>query len=114
MHELSIAQSILSIAEKAAPRQNGSVITAVNLHIGALSGIEPDALTFAFSVLRDGTVLKDAALAIEIIPGKAHCLDCGNVFPYNFYGETCSECDSIQLEIVQGKEMKVTSISVEE
>ena len=44
MHELSIAQSILAIAENAAPKNSNAVVTSVGLQIGELSGIEIESL----------------------------------------------------------------------
>lgn len=114
MHELSIACSILSIAEKAAPARSDAIVSAIHLQIGALSGIETDALTFAFSVIREDTLLKNAELTIERIPGEASCLQCGAVFPVDGYGCSCPQCESNSLQILRGKEMKVISLTVEE
>ena len=52
MHELSIAQSIISIAENAAPKDHSTHITSVGLQIGELSGIEIESLKFALSVIK--------------------------------------------------------------
>lgn len=114
MHELSIACSILSIAEKAAPAGSDAIVSAIHLQIGALSGIETDALTFAFSVIREDTILKHAELIIERIPGEASCLQCGAVFPVDGYGCSCPHCESNRLKILSGKEMRVISLTVEE
>ncbi|MBX7109040.1 MAG: hydrogenase maturation nickel metallochaperone HypA [Chitinophagales bacterium] len=114
MHELSIANSVLSIAEKAAPAANDGTVSAVNLQIGALSGIETDALTFAFSVIREDTLLKHAVLNIEIIPGEAACLQCALVFAIEGYSSACPQCGSNAIRIQKGKELKVISLTVEE
>ncbi|MBK9731584.1 MAG: hydrogenase maturation nickel metallochaperone HypA [Chitinophagaceae bacterium] len=114
MHELSIAYSILSIAENAAPGNDKSVVSAINIQIGALSGIETEALAFAFSVIRDDTLLKDAELNIEIIPGEAICNECHTIFPFHEYGNCCPKCNSNVLQIIKGKELKVLSITVDE
>jgi len=52
MHELSIAHSILSIAENAVPENSKAFVTSVGLQIGELSGIEIESLEFAFSVIK--------------------------------------------------------------
>ena len=61
MHELSIAHSILSIAEKSAPEGKG-IITAVSMQIGQLSSIEIDSLRFAFEAIKSNTVLEKATI----------------------------------------------------
>jgi hydrogenase nickel incorporation protein HypA/HybF len=114
MHELSIAHSILSIAERSLPAGSEGTITAVNVQIGELSSIETEALVFAFSAIRSGTVLERAELNIEMIPGEASCSDCGTVFHLNSFGTPCPKCQGFLLNILQGKELKVLSLTVEE
>lgn len=114
MHELSIAHSILSIAERSLPPNAAGQITAVNLQVGELSGIETEALVFAFSAIRSGTVLEAAELNIETIPGEAKCADCDTVFPLHSFGTACPHCQGYLLNILRGKELKVLSLTVEE
>jgi hydrogenase nickel incorporation protein HypA/HybF len=114
MHELSIAHSILSIAEKALPANNNSMVTGIQLEIGELSGIEIDALEFAFSVIKADTILRNAELAIQIVKGEAECLDCNKTFFLNSYGTSCPVCKSYSMRILKGKEMKVLNITVDE
>ena len=113
MHELSIAQSILSIAENAAP-QNNAAVTSVGLQIGELSGVEIESLKFALSVIKENTVLEKADLDIEIIKGEAQCTDCKNVFPMHYFGSCCPQCGSYFVKVLKGREMKVLNIVVDE
>ncbi len=114
MHELSIAHSIMSIAERSLPAGSDGVITGVNIQVGELSGIETEALLFAFSAIKSGTVLEAAELLIEIIPGEARCTDCDTVFPLHSFGTACPNCQGYLLNILRGKELKVLSLTVEE
>lgn len=114
MHELSIAQSIISLAENAVPKNKPGIITAVKIQVGELSGIEIDPLQFSFNIIKENTALQQAELVIEIVPGEALCNDCGTTFHLNSFGNGCSSCNSFKLTITKGKEMKVLSISVEE
>ncbi len=114
MHELSIAHSILSIAERSLPAGAAGQVTAVNLQIGELSGIETEALLFAFSAIRSGTVLEAAELCIEHIQGEAQCTECNTVFPLHSFGTPCPQCQGYLLNILRGKELKVLSLNVEE
>ena len=55
MHELSIMQSALDQVLEKARQAGASRVHAIRLRIGALSGVVPDALQFAFEALADGT-----------------------------------------------------------
>ncbi|MFI5187519.1 MAG: hydrogenase maturation nickel metallochaperone HypA [Chitinophagales bacterium] len=113
MHELSIAQSILAIAENAAPK-NKAVVTGVSLQIGQLSGIEIEPLKFALSVIKENTILQDADLDIEIIKGEAECTICKTVFPMDHFGSSCPQCGSYFVKVLKGREMKVINLTVNE
>lgn len=114
MHELSIAHSILSIAEKSAPAEGNGIITAVSMQIGELSSIEIDSLRFAFEAIKTATVLEKAELDIAIIEGEAKCLDCKTVFHLNAYGTACPNCKSYGVTILKGTEMKILSLTIDE
>ena len=48
MHELSIAESLVRIAAEHASRQGSSKVVSLDLVLGTLAGVQPDALTFCF------------------------------------------------------------------
>lgn len=114
MHELSIAKSIIQIIEKSFEADFNKKITKVHLNIGKLSGIEIDALSFGFSVIRKDTIVSEAELDINLIDGLARCKKCNISFELNSYGMPCPICGEYSFDILQGKEMKVTQISVED
>jgi len=114
MHELSVAQSILSIAKNAIPQREPVVVTGISLEIGELSGIEIPSLEFAFSIIKEHTSLEKATLRITIVKGEAECQDCGTNFSIHSYGNCCPKCKGYQLKILKGREMKVLNIAVEE
>ncbi len=114
MHELSIAHSILSIAENAAPKKDHTIVTGVGLQVGELSGIEIEPLQFAMSVIKENTILEKADLNIEVIEGEAECTQCKNIFPVHHFGTCCPQCGSYFINILKGREMKVLNIVVDE
>jgi len=114
MHELSIAHSILSIAERSLPAGTAGENPGVNIQVGGFSGCETEALVFAFSAIRSGTVLEAAELNIEHIAGEAQCSDCDTIFPLHSFGTACPHCQGYLLNILRGKELKVLSLTVEE
>jgi len=100
MHELSIAQSILSIAENAAPKDHKVHITSVAVQIGELSGIEIESLKFALSVIKRDTLLRDAELDIEVIEGQAECPNCSTIFPMHYFGCNCPNCGNYFIKVM--------------
>ena len=114
MHELSVAQSLLSIIERSVPIDNKGTVTEVHLSVGTLSAIELDALIFSFDIIKDNTIASQAKLVINTIQGMGKCKSCGTVFPINNYGTACPTCNQFSIDILEGKELKITSICTEE
>lgn len=114
MHELSLAQSILSAAENAVPENSIAVVISVGLQIGELSGVEIESLEFAFSVIKADTLLQNAELNIQIIKGEAACAECKKIFPVSSYGISCPQCKSYSMKILKGREMRILNIVVDE
>jgi hydrogenase nickel incorporation protein HypA/HybF len=113
MHELSIAMSIVEIAEDNARNANTSVINEIELDIGSQSGVVLEALEFAMQSAVLGTMLEKATVKINSIPAKAACSQCQNEFYVKEVFEACPECGNPFCDIFQGKELKVKSLKAE-
>jgi len=113
MHEMSIVMSIVDIAEAEAKKANAEVISELELDIGTVSGIEIDALNFAFMSIKPKTMLKNAEIKINTIQAKSKCEDCTFEFETDTVYSLCPECNSYKTKIIQGKEMKVKSMIVD-
>ena len=61
MHELSLTREIVAIVCQAA---NGRRVHKVSLEIGRLSCVAPDAITFCFEAVAQGTLADGAQLEI--------------------------------------------------
>lgn len=112
MHELSVVKSIIEIAEQQARANDASTIDQIELDIGAMSGIEPDALDFAWGEAVKHTMLADAERKINYIKGRARCMDCDTEFAIAQYFDACPVCGGHLLDILQGKELRVKSLLV--
>ncbi len=64
MHEVGIMQSALDIAEQQAQAAGATKIHEIRLRIGQMSGVVPEALQHAFTVLKDGTMAEEASFAL--------------------------------------------------
>jgi hydrogenase nickel incorporation protein HypA/HybF len=108
MHELAITESLVAgVAE----RIGDAKVTRVVVHIGRLSGVVADALEQCFELCAAGTVLEGARLQIIEIPGRARCRQCGAEVEVDDLISRCS-CGGIDLEIVQGRELRVKEVEV--
>lgn len=115
MHELSIAMSIVDIAQQEAERLQGARVTAIHLRIGSLAGVAREALLASYEMVRENTALAEARLVVEEVPGVIYCKVCQarrDVISAEWF--RCSGCGSIASELVQGKELQFTSLEVEE
>lgn len=113
MHELSIAISIVEIAEENAKKANTSVINEIELDIGSQSGVVLEALEFAMQSAVQGTMLEKAEVKINSIPARATCSQCQYEFFIDDLFTPCPECGNPFCEITQGKELKVKSLKAE-
>jgi hydrogenase nickel incorporation protein HypA/HybF len=113
MHELSIMQSALSMALDQARQNGASRIYVIRLRIGALSGVVPDALQFAFEALTPGTAAEGAELAIEHVPARFWCTSCAQEFQSDDLFADCPGCHRPSGDLRAGREMEVASLEIE-
>lgn len=112
MHELSLCQDIVRALEQAAVRERFSRILRVRLEIGALAGVEVDALRFGFRFASKGTVAQGAELVIRQAPGRAWCDDCGHEVEIPDRLSGCPVCGGYGLRVTGGAEMKINDVEV--
>jgi hydrogenase nickel incorporation protein HypA/HybF len=112
MHEMSLAESVREIVEEAARRNDARSVLAVQLEIGALSHVEPDALRFCFDAVMRGSLAEGATLSIVATPGEAWCMPCAATIPLARVGEACPRCGGHQLVVSRGDAMRVVEIEV--
>jgi hydrogenase nickel incorporation protein HypA/HybF len=113
MHEISIAQSIIEIAEAQAREANSPCIQTIKIRLGEFTTIVPEALEFAFEVARRDTLAGNARLEIAIVPLVVRCAACGPVTdPVRALCLICPQC-GLPLEIISGEELQVEYIEIE-
>ena len=113
MHELSIALSILDVAEEEAQRHGGR-IAAIHLRLGPLSGVVKEALISAYDLAREGTSLARAELVVEEVPVAAYCPACAaERAPISVQELRCPACGSPTAEILRGRELEVVALEID-
>ena len=75
MHELSIAMSIVEMAEEESAQRDARV-NAVHLKLGRLAGVVKAALLSSYELACEGTGLEGSRLIIEELPIIVYCPAC--------------------------------------
>lgn len=114
MHELSIASAILDTVQTEARRRPGARITKVGVRIGELSGVDPEALSFGFDALQQGTGLEPLALEIDYRPRRQRCGNCQREFVVSDYRVSCPACGATDTCCIGGDELEVAYLELEE
>jgi len=114
MHELSIAMSIIEMAQEEATQRHVQV-TAVHLKLGPLSGVVKDALLSSYEIACFDTPLKNSRLIIEDAPLIVYCSHCQaeRTLP-SMQLFCCPECGNPAGKIVHGRELEVVALEIEE
>ena len=107
--------SIVEFAQEEAERRGAGRVTAVHLRLGAFSGVVKEALLTSYEMACDGTSLAGSLLIVEDIPLVIYCAGCDArrpVDPNQWF--SCSVCGAPTPEIVQGKELEVSALEIED
>ena len=112
MHELSIAQSIVDLAENVAENEKADTIQTIDIEIGALSGVMLDALEFAMEITVKNTKLENASINYLKKEGKALCSECNFLFKTDSLLTLCPKCKRASFKIVDGKQLRIKSLTV--
>ncbi len=113
MHELSVTESLLEIAQRHAVQAGARRVTDLYLVIGRLASIVDDSVQFYWDTLSQGTLCEGARLHFERIPAKLFCLNCGETYLLPQDLQPCPKCGSEQVKILGGTEFRLESIGVE-
>jgi hydrogenase nickel incorporation protein HypA/HybF len=113
MHEMSLAEGILQIVEDHARSGAFRRVTAVVLEIGQLSGVEVEALRFAFDAVTRGSVAENAQMQVVSVPGTGWCLGCSRSVTVSQLYDPCPHCGGYQIQVTGGSDMRVKELAVE-
>lgn len=114
MHELSIAQEIISIAEQYYSSDENEKVKSIKVKIGKLQNVLPDSLEFCFNALIQNSKMQNAKMIIEHIPIKLECKSCADVSEQEGFLFVCPKCGSSFITIISGNELTVSEIEFED
>ena len=112
MHEMALCECLVEIMEKEAASGNFHRVHSVSLEVGALAGVERDALRFGFQAVARGTVADGAVLRILDALALAQCPSCGWRSSLSQPVGLCPACDGL-LNVSGGRELRITEMEVE-
>ena len=113
MHEMSLCESIVRIAQQQARQQSFRRVIVIRVEIGALSCASPEALEFCFKAVSHGSVAEGAHLELVRQPGSAWCMNCGETVCINERYDSCPQCGTYELQVTGGDQLRVSELEVE-
>jgi hydrogenase nickel incorporation protein HypA/HybF len=114
MHEMAVAENIIKVIEEKLTEENHKgKVTRINLKIGKLTCVEPEALRLSFEVISKESSLEKASLMIDSVPITGKCKDCKKKLNLEVMDFTCPFCGSFRIEIKTGRELLIESFEIE-
>ena len=111
MHEMALCEAIASSVSKLA---EDATVTTVSIRVGHFRQVVPDALSFCWEMLTEGTNLGGSKLLIEQIPAVIECEACGAETTLDVPLLMCQACSSDKVTLVSGEEFRIDSFDIEE
>ena len=104
-------ESALDAIRHQAVKHGATHVSKIVLRVGALSGVDLEALRFAYEALAPHSVAAGAALEIESVPARAHCANCGMEFGVDRgFIFQCPKCGEYSGDIKAGKELGIARL----
>ncbi|MEU9860576.1 hydrogenase maturation nickel metallochaperone HypA [Streptomyces sp. NPDC047971] len=111
MHEMSLAVAVVDQVEAAATSRGAVGVSSIELDVGELAGVVPDALAFCFDLACAGTVVEGAELITRTVPGTARCASCAEVWAVGMPPELlCPGCGAAADALVSGRELRIREV----
>lgn len=113
MHEMSVATELIATILEVLEEEGNPKVKKVFLQVGSLSNIVPESLEFCYNIIKVDTVLKNSELVIQHVPVTGKCNSCGQEFEIEHMLFVCPRCQSGEVEVTRGQDLKITELEVE-
>ncbi len=113
MHELSLMEGVLGIIQEAQAQHRFRKVSRIVLEIGALAGVEREALDFCWEIVAKDTPAEGALMELVDVPAAAWCEPCAREVPIASRMDFCPACGGIPARIVKGLDLQVKTLDVE-
>lgn len=108
MHELALAADVIDTVCR---RAGGARVIRVQLEVGKLAAVLPDAIRFCFDLASEGTAAEGARLEILEVAGRARCRQCSGELELERAFGRCA-CGSSDLEWLSGEQLTILEMEV--
>ena len=112
MHEMMVAESLLTTISDEAAKHNAKPISA-KISCGMLNLINDETLCFAFEAITKDTPCEGVKLEIEHKPIQGRCKSCNESFDFDIFKPACPGCDSDQFELLPDAPLVLEEIEFE-
>jgi hydrogenase nickel incorporation protein HypA/HybF len=113
MHEMSLVESVVALVEEERRKQAFRRVRTVRLRVGALAGVEPEALRFCFEAVSSGRITEGASLEIDEASGEGWCQPCGRSVALAERYDECPDCGGGPLPVTRGGDLRLVDLEVE-
>lgn len=113
MHEMSLAENVVQILEEQSRLQSFRKVKQVWLHIGQLSSVDADALSFCLDIVSRNTLAAGAIFNILHEAGRGWCMICEKPIEVPAFGTGCPFCGRYQIQITEGEAIRLGKLQVE-
>jgi len=112
MHEMALMGEILQVIEQDSKEKGIGIIEKVELIVGEISNVMPDALTMAFDIFKEQNphfLMTEATLIIHFEEAGAECVLCGRQYKPDQRIAICPDCQFPSGKITSGETFKILS-----
>ena len=105
-------EEAVRLAVTTARSSGGQRVLGLRLRVGAMSGVVPEAMQFAFDIVCRDTIAAGATLEIEPVAATSWCADCQEEFPYADFLSECPRCHNFSGELRHGRELEIAAVEI--
>ena len=111
VHEFSIAEALAAQVQRHAPASGR--VAEVEISVGALRGLEPEALRMSWEAVTHDTPIAGAILRVDLRPWSITCSTCGRTWtsPVPFVACDCGEPAPVP---TAGDELDLVALTIDE
>ena len=114
MHEIGIVRQLLRTVTAFAEENGIEEIHEVVVDCGELSLVIPEYVQELYPPVVKGSILENARLTVNTVPGLAECDACDEIFNVVQHKGYCPNCGSFEKTVLSGKDFTVREIIVPE
>jgi hydrogenase nickel incorporation protein HypA/HybF len=111
MHEVMIAQQLMERVLECVRSNRLSSVQEIEVEVGVMQAVVPDALQTAFEVVAENTVLQGTVLRILEAPVQAQCRGCGETYSPTPQDFACPQCHQADLKLVGGNDILLKAVT---